>query len=173
LLLTDAVDAFWTSARLDFEGKPLKSLSQGDLNFDLIPLSEDNEKDKDEKPAADEASTIAVIKASLGDRVTDVKASTRLTTSASCLVAGSQGPDRELERILSQQARGARSKPILEINLRHPLVAAIASSGSDKAKSDDLSLLLLEQAQILDGELPEDPAAFAARLNRLVLQGVA
>jgi molecular chaperone HtpG len=174
LLLTDAVDAFWTSARLDFEGKPLKSLSQGDLNFDLIPLTGDNDqKDKDEKPAADEASTIAVIKASLGERVTDVKASTRLTTSASCLVAGSQGPDRELERILSQQARGARSKPILEINLRHPLVAAIANAGSDKAKADDLSLLLLEQAQILDGELPEDPAAFTARLNRLVLQGVA
>jgi molecular chaperone HtpG len=174
LLLTDPVDAFWTSARLEFEGKPLKSLSQGDLNFDLIPLTDENkEKEKDEKPAADEASTIAVIKASLGDRVTDVKASTRLTTSASCLVAGSLGPDRELERILSQQARGARSKPILEINLRHPLVAAIAGAGSDKMKSDDLSLLLLEQAQILDGELPEDPAAFTARLNRLVLRGVA
>ena len=173
LLLTDAVDAFWTSARLDYQGKPLKSLSQGDLNFDLIPPLDDNkEKDRDEKPAADEASTIALIKASLGDRVTDVKASTRLTTSASCLVADSQGPDRELERILSQQARGARSKPILEINLRHPLVAAIAGAGSDKPKSDDLSLLLLEQAQILDGELPEDPAAFTARLNRLVLQGV-
>ena len=154
------------------EGKPLKSLSQGDLNFDLIPLTEANEEKDEEKPAADEASTIAVIKASLGDRVTDVKASTRLTTSASCLVAGSHGPDRELERILSQQgARAARSKPILEINLRHPLVAAIAGAAGDKAKSDDLSLLLLEQAQILDGELPDDPAAFTARLNRLVLRG--
>jgi len=174
LLLTDPVDAFWTSARLDFEGKPLKSLSQGDLNFDLIPLLDENqEKDKDATPAADEAETIAIIKASLGDRVTDVKASTRLTTSASCLVAGSHGPDRELERILSQQARGARSRPILEINLRHPLVSAIAKAGSDKTKSDDLSLLLLEQAQILDGELPDDPAAFAARLNRLVLKGMA
>jgi molecular chaperone HtpG len=171
LLLTDAVDAFWTSARLEFEGKPLKSLSQGDLDFDLIPLLDEN-KDKAE-PAADEAATIAVIKASLGDRVTDVKASTRLTTSASCLVAGSQGPDRELERLLSQQNRGMRSKPILEINLRHPLVSAIAAGGSDKKIADDLSLLLLEQAQILDGELPEDPAAFAARLNRLVLQGIA
>jgi molecular chaperone HtpG len=171
LLLTDPVDAFWTSVPLEFEGKPLMSLSQGDLNFDLIPLLDEN-KDKSE-PAADEASTIAVIKASLGDRVTDVKASTRLTTSASCLVAGSQGPDRELERLLSQQNRGVRSKPILEINLRHPLVSAIASKGGDKSIADDLSLLLLEQAQILDGELPEDPAAFTARINRLVLQGVA
>jgi molecular chaperone HtpG len=171
LLLTDPVDAFWTSMRLEYEGKPLKSLSQGDLNFDLIPLIEES-KDKSE-PAADEAATIAIIKASLGDRVTDVKASTRLTTSASCLVAGSQGPDRELERILSQQARGARTKPILEINLRHPLVVAIAKAGRDANIADDLSLLLLEQAQILDGELPQDPAAFTARLNRLVLQGVA
>jgi molecular chaperone HtpG len=171
LLLTDAVDAFWTSARLEFEGKPLKSLSQGDLNFDLIPLLEES-TDKTE-PAADEAATIAIIKASLGERVTDVKASTRLTTSASCLVAGSQGPDRELERLLSQQNRGMRTKPILEINLRHPLVSAIANKGGDKGIADDLSLLLLEQAQILDGELPEDPAAFAARLNRLVLQGMA
>ena len=170
LLLTDAVDAFWTSAPLDYEGKPLKSLSQGDINFDLIPLLEES-KDKTE-PAADEAATIAIIKASLGDRVSDVKASTRLTTSASCLVAGSQGPDRELERILMHQARAARTRPILEINLRHPLVVALAGVGSDAAKADDLSLLLLEQAQILDGELPEDPAAFAARLNRLVLQGL-
>jgi len=171
LLLTDPVDAFWTSMRLDYDGKPLKSLSQGDISFDLIPLVEEH---KDEaEPAADEAATIAIIKASLGDRVSDVKASTRLTTSASCLVAGSHGPDRELERILSQQARGARTRPILEINLRHPLVAAIAKKGGDAKVADDLSLLLLEQAQILDGELPEDPAAFAARLNRLVLQGVA
>jgi molecular chaperone HtpG len=171
LLLTDPVDAFWTSMRLDYDGKPLRSLSQGDINFDLIPLVEEH---KDEaEPAADEAATIAIIKASLGDRVSDVKASTRLTTSASCLVAGSHGPDLELERILSQQARGARTRPILEINLRHPLVAAIANKGGDAKVADDLSLLLLEQAQILDGELPEDPAAFAARLNRLVLPGVA
>ena len=176
LLLTDAVDAFWTSARLDFEGKPLKSLSQGDINFDLIPLLEEHAKDADTnkaEPVADEADAIARIKASLGERVTDVKASTRLTTSASCLVAGSHGPDRELERILSQQARGARTKPILEVNLRHPLVAAITRAAADSNTIEDLSLLLLEQAQILDGELPEDPAAFTARLNRLVLQGVA
>ena len=170
LLLTDPVDAFWTSARLDFEGKPLKSLSQGDINFDLIPLLDQSADDKPE-PAADEASTIAIIKASLGDRVSDVRASARLTTSASCLVAGSHGPDRELERLLSQQNRGSKTRPILEINLRHPLVAAIAKAEKEPATADDLSLLLLEQAQILDGELPEDPAAFAARLNRLVLQG--
>jgi molecular chaperone HtpG len=172
LLLTDAVDAFWTSARLEFDGKPLKSLSQGDINFDLIPLLEDKKEEKAE-PAADEADAIARIKASLGERVTDVKVSTRLTTSASCLVAGSHGPDRELERLLSMQNRGPRTKPILEINLRHPLVTAIAKADTASKTIEDLSLLLFEQAQILDGELPEDPAAFTARLNRLVLHGLA
>jgi molecular chaperone HtpG len=168
LLLTDPVDAFWTSAPLDFGGKPLKSLSQGDVDFALIPLLDDNAADK-ENAGADEAATIAAIKDILGDRVSDVRASQRLTTSASCLVAGGAGRDRQLERLLAQQNRGAGSKPILEINMRHPLVAAIADH---KDAAGDLSFLLLEQAQILDGELPEDPAAFANRLNQLVLRGL-
>lgn len=172
LLLSDPVDAFWTSMPTEFEGKPLKSLSQGDLNLDLIPRVDDKDEAKKDEPEADEAATIAVIKAALGERVSDVKASTRLTSSASCLVADSQGPSRELERILAQQNRGMRTKPILEINLRHPLVTAITKAQAGSKTVDDLSLLLLEQAQILDGELPEDPAAFAARLNRLVLQGL-
>ena len=172
LLLSDPVDAFWTSMPTEFDGKPMKSLSQGDLNLDLIPRVDEADAAKKEEPAADEAATIAVIKAALGERVSDVKASTRLTSSASCLVADSQGPSREPERILSQQNRGMRTKPILEINLRHPLVTAVTRAQAGSKVVDDLSLLLLEQAQILDGELPEDPAAFAARLNRLVLQGL-
>ena len=169
LLLTDPVDAFWTSAPLDFGGKPLKSLSQGDVDFGLIPLLDDNAADK-EKSGTDEAATIAVIKDALGDRVSDVRASQRLTASASCLVAGGAGRDRALERLLAQQNRGAVTKPVLEINMRHPLVAAITGQ---KDAARDLSFLLLEQAQILDGELPEDPAAFASRLNQLVLRGLA
>ena len=171
LLLTDPVDAFWTSAQLDFGGKPLKSLSQGDVDFGLIPLIDDNadDADNDKKPVADEATTIAVIKDALGDKVSDVRASQRLTTSASCLVAGGAGRDRQLERLLAMENRGAVTKPILEINMRHALVGAIAER---KDAARDLSLLLLEQAQILDGELPDDPAAFANRLNQLVLRGL-
>jgi molecular chaperone HtpG len=169
LLLTDPVDAFWTAAPLDFGGKPLKSLSQGDVDFALIPLLDDKADSKQEA-GADEAMTIAVIKAALGDRVSEVRASQRLTSSASCLVAGGSGRDRQLERLLAMQNKAATTKPILEINLRHPLVAAIAGA---KDAAADLSLLLLEQAQILEGELPEDPTAFAIRLNRLVLRGLA
>jgi molecular chaperone HtpG len=167
LLLTEPVDAFWTSARLDFEGKPLKSLSQGDIDFGLIPLLEQNTEETGAD--ADEAMVIAVIKSHLGDRVSDVRASQRLTASASCLVAGSHGPDRELERLLARANRGVGTKPILEINLRHPLVAGLPKAGEAAA---DLSFLLFEEAQILDGELPEDPAAFANRLNRLVAAGL-
>ncbi len=133
-------------------------------------MLDEKKDDKDEtRPATDEAAVIAVIKDTLGERVSDVRASARLTSSASCLVAGGDGRDRALERLLAQQNRGAATKPILEINMRHPLVAAITSA-NDAAK--DLSFLLLEQAQILDGELPEDPAAFAVRLNQLVLRGL-
>jgi molecular chaperone HtpG len=173
LLLTDPVDAFWTSAPLDFGGKPLKSLSQGDIDFALIPLLDAKPDDKKDESAPDEAATIAVIKDALGDRVSDVRASQRLTSSASCLVAGGDGRDRQLERLLAMQNKGPLTKPILEINMRHPLVAAVTGI-KDEAKNEakDLSFLLLEQAQILDGELPEDPAAFAVRLNRLVLRGV-
>jgi molecular chaperone HtpG len=85
------------------------------------------------------------------------------------LVAGGAGRDRVLEKLLAQQNRGAVTKPILEINMRHPLVAAIAGQ---KETARELSLLLLEQAQILDGELPDDPAAFTNRLNELVLLGL-
>jgi molecular chaperone HtpG len=169
LLLTDPVDAFWTSGPLDFGGKPLKSLSQGDVDFGLIPVTDDKAEDKREGAGADEAATIAVIKDALGGRVSDVKPSQRLTSSASCLIASGAARDRALERLLAQHDKGATEKPVLEINLKHPLVAAITEA---KDAAIDLSFLLLEQAQILDGELPEDPAAFASRLNRLVLKGI-
>jgi molecular chaperone HtpG len=176
LLLTDPVDAFWTALPLDFEGKPLKSLSQGEVDFALVPPLE-QPADKDAAPASaavDDAIVIAAVKAALGEAVSDVRASQRLTDSAACLVAGGKGPDRELERLLARQARGAGTKPILELNMRHPLVRALAGAKTASRQDDvsDLAAILLDQAQILDGEVPSDPAAFAARLNRLVVRGL-
>jgi molecular chaperone HtpG len=114
---------------------------------------------------------IAAVKLALGERVSDVRASQRLTDSASCLVASGQGPDRELEKLLARHNRGAGTKPILELNMRHPLVRALGTKGgSDEAS--DLALILFEQAQILDGEVPDDPAAFTTRLNRLLARGL-
>src|SRR5712691_4227397 len=183
LLLTDPVDALWTSMTLDFEGKPLKSLSQGEIDLSLVPLLQPaagadaapDDKSSDGKPAAaDDETVIAAVKGALGELVSDVRASQRLTDSPACLVASGRGPDRELEKLLARHNRRAGSKPILELNMRHPLVKALAHAKTSAREDDvaDLSALLFEQAMILDGEVPDDPAAFATRLNRLVVRGL-
>jgi molecular chaperone HtpG len=175
LLLTDPVDAFWTAMPLGFQGKPLKSLSQGDVDFGLVPPLEQGAEPEAKPDAVDDAVIITAVKATLGERVSDVRASQRLTDSAACLVAGGSGPDRELERLLARQSRGAGTKPILEINMRHPLVKAISEAklGARDADVADISEFLFDQALILDGEVPVDPAAFAKRVNRLVVRGLA
>jgi molecular chaperone HtpG len=175
LLLTDPVDAFWTALSLGFQGKPLKSLSQGDVDFGLVPPLEQAAEPQAKPDAVDDAVIIAAVKATLGERVSDVRASQRLTDSAACLVAGGGGPDRELERLLARQSRGVGAKPILEINTRHPLVRAISDAklGARDGDVADISEFLFDQALILDGEVPVDPAAFAKRVNRLVVRGLA
>jgi molecular chaperone HtpG len=175
LLLSDPIDVFWTGMPMDFGGKPLKSLSQGEVDFGLVPLLDDAAKDESKPEADEEATIIAAVKTALGERVSDVRASQRLSQSPACLVAAKHGPDLEIERLLARQNRGAGTKPILELNMRHELVRAIATVQEDPYEADlsDLSILLFEQAQILDGTLPDDPAAFAARLNRLVVRAVA
>ncbi len=179
LLLTDHVDAFWTTLPLDFEGKPLKSLTQDDVNFDLIPLldehSDQNEaSDEDSAGAVDETVIVTAVKAALEERVGDVRASKRLTDSPSCLVSAQSGPDRRLQRILANTGQMPAPPPVLELNMKHALVRAIADANAAGNSEDvaDLSHLLFEQAQILDGEIPADPAAFTARLNRLVQRGI-
>jgi molecular chaperone HtpG len=174
LLLTDPIDAFWTTLPQEFEGKRLKSLSQGDVDFALIPPLDDSASDADKTATGDDASLLDAVKGVLGDKVADVKASTRLTESASCLVASAQGRDRELERLLSRQNRGSGAKPILELNMSHALVRLVGAAQKDGRAGDvqDLANLLLEQAYILDGELPADTAAFTKRLNNLVLRGM-
>jgi molecular chaperone HtpG len=176
LLLTDPVDALWTATSLGFEGKPLKSLSQGEVDFSLVPvLDQAGSPDANAKSAAlDEGTVIAAVKDALGERVSDVRASQRLTDSPACLVAGGHGPDRELGRLLSRQNRDIGAKPILELNMRHPLLRALSLAKTDARQEDvaDLSVLLFDQAKILDGEVPDNPALFAARLNRLVVRGL-
>jgi molecular chaperone HtpG len=175
LLLTDPIDALWTSMTLDFEGKPFKSLSQGEVDFSLIPLLEPAKPETEAKSdAAEEAAIIAAVKSALGDRVDDVRASRRLTDSPVCLIAAGRGPDRELERLLARHKSGAAARPILELNMGHALVQAIsrAKAAARGAEVAELSELLLDEAKILDGEAPDDPSAFAARLNRLVARGL-
>jgi molecular chaperone HtpG len=175
LLLTDPIDAFWTTMPQEFEGKPLKSLSQGDVDFGLIPAAEKTDgKEADKTSAEDDAAVLKAIKDTLGEQVAEVRASQRLTESAACLVAGAQGRDRELERLLARQNRGSGAKPILELNMAHDLVRAVGAAQRAGREDDvrDLSSLLLDQAHLLDGEIPADPAAFAKKLNAFVLRGL-
>jgi molecular chaperone HtpG len=172
LLLADPIDAFWTIMPGDWEGKPLKSLSQGDIDFGLVPLLD---KDAASPEASDaDKDVLKAVKDALGEQVSEVRASQRLTDSPACLVAATGGRDRELERLLARQERGSGVRPVLELNMRHALVQALAGSVSEKKESDvaDLSALLLAEAQILDGEVPSDPAAFARRLNDLLVRGL-
>ncbi len=170
LLLTDPIDAFWTAMPQEFDGKPLRSLSQGDVDFGLVPLLDGTAKAEDKASSDDDAAILKAVKEALGDRVSDVRASQRLTESAACLVAGAQGRDRELDRLLARANRGSGAKPILELNMRHDLVKAIGAAPNDEAV--ELASLLLDQAHILDGEVPADPAAFARRLNAFVVRGL-
>ncbi|HEY8580745.1 MAG TPA: molecular chaperone HtpG, partial [Beijerinckiaceae bacterium] len=118
LLLPDQVDHFWTTAGLDYQGKPFKSVTQGDADLGLVPLVE-GATPPDAAPSEEIAAFVARLKTTLGDAVADVRASERLTESAVCLVAPDLGMDRRLERLLAEAGRlpGA-GKPILEINPR-------------------------------------------------------
>ena len=173
LLLTDQIDSFWVTSGLDFDGKPFKSVTQGLSDLSLIALPE-GEQTPTETPAS-VASFIDFVKATLGEAVADVRASDRLTESAVCLVAPDSGMDRQLERLLASAGQlGRTSKPILEINPRHDLVVRLSSLGEEgEGLREDAAHLLFDEARVADGELPVDPRAFAARLSRVLLRGIA
>ena len=132
LLLSDPVDSFWVMSAPPFDGKPLKSVTQGAADLAAIPLL-----DAQEAPAPELQDKVkdflVFIKNTLGDAVAEVRASERLTDSAVCLVAAEAGPDRALEKLLAGAGRlGAASKPILEVNPRHQLVVALAGLGGEQ-----------------------------------------
>jgi molecular chaperone HtpG len=170
LLLADPVDAFWISTALGFDGKPFKSVTQGASDLKTIALKE-GAKETSAETTAEVATLLAFMKQTLESAVTDVRASDRLAESPACLVASENGPDRRLERMLAQAGRGEISKPVLEINPRHDLVATLATrfkSDSDKSFIEDAAWLLLDEARLMDGEALTDASAFASRLTRVL-----
>ncbi|TPQ49972.1 molecular chaperone HtpG [Prosthecomicrobium hirschii] len=172
LLLTDPVDAFWVRTALGYDGKPFQSVTQGAADLDAIPLAEGAPKpDAAAAGAAEVVAVVAFVKETLGDRVADVRASTRLAESPACLVAPDFGPDKEFEKLMSRsQGRSDFTKPILELNPQHPLVAAMARhlADADRTLVEDAGFLLFGQARILDGEAPDDPADFGRRLVQVM-----
>jgi molecular chaperone HtpG len=176
LLLSDPVDNFWVTTALGFDGKPFKSITQGDIDLSAIDLLEKKKDKKDDaaKEAPDTAKLIERLKALFADDLSDVRASARLVESPACLVAPEGGPDRGLGKLLDKQSGKGDVMPVLEFNPSHELVKALTKSDKSKKGSafDDLAWLLLDQARILEGALPKDPAKFAERLNKMVLDGI-
>jgi len=118
---------------------------------------------------ADRVDEWLVMQETLGDRVQDVRLSARLAESPSCIVYDEHALGGNLERILKAAGQKApESKPILELNGGHPLVARLGNE-TDKARFERIAQLLFDQAQLAEGTLPEDPAAFVRRLNELLL----
>jgi molecular chaperone HtpG len=175
LLLTDPVDSFWVRTALGFDGKPFRSVTQGAADLESIPLTDECKDEACDDSAI--ATLIAAMKQALGNAVKEVRRSKRLTESPVCLVAGDEGLDRTLEKLLARQkTTGVEvSAAILEINPRHPLIVALAGkakAGGAIAEVEEATRLLFDQAHILDGDLPADPQGFARRMTKLMTSAV-
>ena len=171
LLLPDPIDAFWVGSAVGFDGKPFKSISQGASDIKDIPVEAGKEQASGEA-TPQQASLYALMKQTLAEVVEDVRASDRLSESPACLVAQDRGLDLRLERMLAEhgQLGGKATKPVLEVNPQHPLIAALQShvAAQDKAAFEDIVWLLLDEARLMEGEKPADAPNFSARLTRIL-----
>ena len=165
LLLSDRVDEWVTGNLTEFEGKALVSVAKGGL--DLGALEDEAEKQEAEKAADEYKELLDKMKASLGERVKDVKVTLRLTDSPACLVADEHDLGMNLARILKAAGQNAPvSKPILEINPGHPAVLRLKYE--DK-HFDDWAAVLFDQALLAEGGTLDDPATFVKRINQLMM----
>lgn len=172
LLLSDRVDEWLISHLDEFDGKHLQSVAKGDLDLG-VPEDEEAKKEQEEVSKDFEA-VIKQIKDVLGDKVSEVKLSHRLTESPACLVADVYGMSLNMERIMKEAGQsmgmGMNRKPIFEINPNHALVARLKVE-QDDGRFADLTHILFDQAILSEGGQLDDPAAFVHKLNGL-LQGL-
>ncbi len=168
LLLSDRVDEWMISGLTEYKGKPLQSVSKGEL--DLGELEDKEEKEQLEKAAEAHQGLIDRFKEKLGDQVKDVRISHRLTDSPACLVVEAHDMSANLSRVLKQFGQDApESKPIMEINVDHPLVQHIDIE-PDEDRFSDMARVLFDQALLAEGGQLDDPASFVRRMNSLMLQ---
>ncbi len=169
LLLSDRVDEWVTGNLTEFDGKHLQSVAKGGL--DLGKLEDEAEKKEAEQAADEYKELLDKVKATLGDKVKDVRVTHRLTDSPSCIVADEHDVGGNLARILKAAGQKAPdAKPILEINPKHPAVQRLKYERTeDGSRFDDWANLLLEQATLAEGGSLEDPAGFVKRINELML----
>ena len=165
LLLSDRVDEWVVGHLTEFEGKQLQSVAKGGL--DLGKLEDEAEKQEAEKAADEYKALLEKVKASLGEKVKDVRVTHRLTDSPSCLVSEEHDPSGNLARLLKAAGQQAPNiKPILEINPQHPAVMRLKY---EESRFDDWAALLFEQATLAEGGQLDDPAGFVKRINDLMM----
>jgi molecular chaperone HtpG len=167
LLLSERIDEWVVSHLSEFDGKPLQSVAKGEL--DLGKLADEEDRKEQEKDAGEYKDLVEKIKKALGEGVKEVRTTTRLTESPACLVSEQFGMGGNLERLL--KAAGQKvpvSKPILEINPRHPLLQRLKYEAEGQ-RFDDWCHVLFDQALLSEGGQLEDPASFVKRLNQLML----
>jgi molecular chaperone HtpG len=167
LLLPDQVDAFWPERLDSFEGKPLRSISQGTVDLSKVAPEAGAAEE-----AADLSRLLPLLKAALEGAVSDVRATERLVESAVVLAAPEGGPDLHMQRLLRRAGRriGA-GLPVLEINPRHPLVQSLASQAEAGGDLAEAAGILFDLACVQDGDSPRDPAAFARRVAAALTKG--
>ena len=161
LLLSDRVDEWLVANFGEFEEMSLKSIAKGDLE----DLDSKEDKKKKEKTVKDYEKVITKVQKILESQVKEVKVSSRLSESPSCLVADENEMGGNMERIMKSLGQDVPdTKPILEINPDHPLVKKL------KTKVDkDLVKVLFDQAVLSEGGQIKEPAEFVKRMNKLML----
>jgi molecular chaperone HtpG len=164
LLLSDRIDEWMIGYLGEYAGKKLRNAAKGELD---APDAAESEKRKEAEKAAE--GIVGKIRSVLGERVSDVRVSHRLTDSPSCLVLGEHDMALHMQRLLREAGHEVPANaPVLEINPGHPLVRKLESE-TDSARAEDLGLLLFDEARLASGDQLDDPASFIARVNRAVL----
>jgi len=168
LLLAERIDE-WVMGQLEtFEGKRFKDAARGDL--DLGPLASEADKARHDAELKESKGLLKRIKDSLGERVTEVRVSDRLKDSPALLVLGEHDLGDRLRRILSAAGqRVPEVKPVLEVNVSHPLVKYLDRL-TGQGDFSELAQLLFEQAQLAEGATLANPPDFVLRLNRLLVR---
>ncbi|NWA27553.1 molecular chaperone HtpG [Pseudomonas gingeri] len=168
LLLTDRIDEWLMSYLNEFDGKSFVDVARGDL--DLGNLDSEEDKKAAEEVAKTKEGLVERIKTALGDAVSEVRVSHRLTDSPAILAIGEQDLGLQMRQIL--EASGQKvpdSKPIFEFNPAHPLIEKLDAE-PDEDRFGDLSHILLDQAALAAGDSLKDPAAYVRRLNKLLVE---
>ncbi|MDC0197822.1 molecular chaperone HtpG [Candidatus Thioglobus sp.] len=161
LLLSDRVDEWLVANFGEFEELSLKSIAKGDLD----DLDSKEDKKKKEKTVKDYEKVISKAQEILDNQVKEVKVSSRLSESPSCLVADENELGGNMERIMKSLGQDVpETKPILEINPSHPLVMKLKTK-----VDDDIVKVLFDQAVLSEGGQIKEPAEFVKRMNKLML----